>query len=59
MSYRGVTYLVGNLRTGARKNREPNLDLWGGPIYQGLNGWVKIICNLFFDKNIKGLYVKT
>jgi hypothetical protein len=29
MSYRDVTYVFGNLRTGDRKNWEPNFEFWG------------------------------
>jgi hypothetical protein len=42
-----VTYLFGNLRTEARKNRELNFGL--GPEKMGLNGWVPAnVCYFLF-----------
>ena len=29
LSYRGMTYLFGNLRTRAKKSREQNFEFWG------------------------------
>ncbi len=30
LSYIGMTYLLGNIMTGTRKNTELNLEFWGG-----------------------------